>query len=215
MKRKILNVSIICAILGITCFAGYQIKMNEKADLPVFENTSIYPEFSFPDLVNEATYILNAEVIDVGDSFMKEIPVSLTENPNEATEILSYPVTPITLKVETPIKGNISPNEEYIYYEDGGITDTCIILPSGYAMEEGYKVILFLNDDGYCWGEQSIYPIVGDHVILNEAAMQRRGTANTGTPQPSMPREICSCGHSLRMETQRSTSCWAGASMRQ
>ena len=171
MKRKILSVSIICVILGITCFAGYQIKMNEKADLPIFENTSIYPEFSFPDLVNEATYILNAEVIDVGDSFMKEIPVSLTENPNEATEILSYPVTPITLKVETPIKGNISPNEEYIYYEDGGITDTCIILPSGYAMEEGYKVILFLNDDGYCWGEQSIYPIVGDHVILNETAM--------------------------------------------
>lgn len=152
MKRKILSVSIICAILGMTCFAGYQAKMYEKEKLPVYENTSIYPEFSFSDLVNEATYILNAEVIEVGDSFMKEIPVSLTENPDEVTEALSYPITPIKLRVETSIKGSIN-SDEYIYYEDGGITDTCIILPSGYAMEEGYKIILFLNNESYCWGE--------------------------------------------------------------
>lgn len=148
-----------------------QSKTNDIENLPIYENTSVYPEFSFADLTNEATYILNAEVIEVGDSFMKEIPVSLTENPEDASEVLSYPVTPIKLGIETTIKGNTN-SDEFIYYEDGGITDTCIILPSGYAMEEGYNVILFLNSDGYCWGEQSIYPVIGNNVILNEAAIE-------------------------------------------
>lgn len=171
MKKKFLSISIICAILGIASFIGYQSKTYEKGNIPVYENTSVYPEFSFIDLTNEATYILNAEVIEVGDSFMKEIPVSLTENPEDATEVLSYPVTPIKLRIETSIKGNTNTNE-FIYYEDGGITDTCIILPGGYAMEEGYNVILFLNSDGYCWGEQSIYPVDGNNVILNETALE-------------------------------------------
>ena len=45
-------------------------------------------------------------------------------------------------------------------------------------MEEGMEAILFLNPDGYCWGVQSIFPISGENVILNNAAIEYIGKDN-------------------------------------
>lgn len=65
---------------------------------------------------------------------MKEIPVSLTMD-TQAADTIAYPITPVTLKVRNIIKGDQTKNE-YIYYEDGGITDNYMQLPPGYAMEK-------------------------------------------------------------------------------
>ena len=162
----------------LTAIAGYAtgLKNNQK-NLPIYENTSVYPAFSLPQLTDTATFIVEAEVVDVGDTIMKEITVSLTENLEDATESLSYPVTPITLAIHSSIKGDNTGNK-LIYYEEGGITSEYVQLPDGYAMEEGMEAILFLNPDGYCWGVQSICPISGENVILNNAAIEYIGKDN-------------------------------------
>lgn len=145
--------------------------------MPIYENTSVYPAFSLPQLTDTATFIVEAEVVDVGDTIMKEITVSLTEDLEDATESLSYPVTPITLAIHSSIKGDNTGNK-LIYYEEGGITSEYVQLPDGYVMEEGMEAILFLNPDGYCWGVQSIFPISGENVILNNAAIEYIGKDN-------------------------------------
>lgn len=178
MKKKIKSVLIVCGTLLLIAIAGYSTGVKNSAkELPVYENTSVYPAFSLPQLTDTATFIVRAEVTEVGDTILKEIPVSLTENPEEATESISYPVTPIILTVHSSVKGDNIGNE-LIYYEEGGITSTYIQLPDGYAMEEGMDVILFLNPNGYCWGAQSIFPIVGDNVILNNMAVEYVGESN-------------------------------------
>lgn len=162
----------------LTAIAGYAtgLKNNQK-NLPIYENTSVYPAFSLPQLTDTATFIVEAEVVDVGDTIMKEITVSLTEDLEDATESLSYPVTPITLAIHSSIKGDNTGNK-LIYYEEGGITSEYVQLPDGYVMEEGMEAILFLNPDGYCWGVQSIFPISGENVILNNAAIEYIGKDN-------------------------------------
>ena len=162
----------------LTAIAGYAtgLKNNQK-NLPIYENTSVYPAFSLPQLTDTATFIVEAEVVDVGDTIMKEITVSLTEDLEDATESLSYPVTPITLAIHSSIKGDNTGNK-LIYYEEGGITSEYVQLADGYVMEEGMEAILFLNPDGYCWGVQSIFPISGENVILNNAAIEYIGKDN-------------------------------------
>ena len=178
MKKKTSFLLIVCCILMLTAFAGYATGLkNNIKNLPIYENTSVYPAFSLPQLTDTATFIVEAEVVDVGDTIMKEITVSLTENLEDATESLSYPVTPITLAIHSSIKGDNTGNK-LIYYEEGGITSEYVQLPDGYAMEEGMEAILFLNPDGYCWGVQSIFPISGENVILNNAAIEYIGKDN-------------------------------------
>ena len=181
MKKRIFEAIFIGILLiGVTSM-GYRAGMSSNIDdftvyegtstddLPVYESTSVYPEFTLSTLTDTASYILKAEVVEVGDSFLKEISASLTENPEDATEMISYPVTPVTLKVDNAVKGHMR-DDEFTYYEEGGITSTYIQLPDGYAMEEGMEIILFLNQNGYGWGAQSIFPIIEDKVVLNETA---------------------------------------------
>lgn len=159
-----------CALIAVVALAGYSIGIINNKNLPVVESTTIYPEFDMPSLTNTATYIVRAKVENVGDTILKELPVSLTENPEESTETISYPVTPITLHITDFIKGNTD-NQTLIYYEDGGTTSSYIQLPNGYSLDNDMDIILFLNEDGYCWGEQSMFPVIDNKVILNEMAV--------------------------------------------
>lgn len=126
MKKKIGSLFIVCCIFLLAAGAVHasELKNNQK-DLPVYESTSVYPAFSLPELTNQASFIVKAEVIEVGDTIMKEIPVSLTENSQQASESLSYPITPVTLTVHSNMKGDNIGNE-IIYYEEGGITSTYV-----------------------------------------------------------------------------------------
>ena len=175
MKKKTSFLLIVCCILVLTAITGYAARLkNNQKNLPIHENTSVYPAFSLPQLTDTAAFIVKAEVVDVGDTIMKEIPASPSENLEDAAESLSYPVTPVTLAIHSSIKGGDT-GDKLIYYEEGGITSEYIQLPAGYAMEEGMEAILFLNPDGYCWGAQSIFPISGENVILNNPAIEYIG----------------------------------------
>ncbi|MFG6329220.1 MAG: hypothetical protein K1W06_07085 [Lachnospiraceae bacterium] len=178
MKKKTSFLLIVFCILMLIAITRYTAALkNNQKNLPIYENTSVYPAFSLPQLTDTATFIVEAEVVNVSDTIMKEIPVSLTENPENATESLSHPITPITLAIHSSIKGDNIGNE-LIYYEEGGITSEYVQLPDGYAMKEGMEAILFLNPNGYCWGTQSIFPIAGGNVILNNAAIEYVGEDN-------------------------------------
>ncbi len=172
MRKKVRNIIISGVLFCIAAISGYLYKKNSMLkELPVYESTAMYPKLTLPQLADKASYIINAKVINVGDTINNEVPVSLTGNPDDIAETLYTPVTPVTLKIISKLKGQIN-KDTITYYEDGGITPSYVQLPDGYAMEEGMEIIIFLNDAGYCWGAQSIFPVTGNSVILNNTALE-------------------------------------------
>lgn len=172
MRKKVRNIIIAGVLFCIAAISGYIYKKNSMLkELPVYESTAMYPELTLPQLADKASYIVNAKVINVGDTINNEVPVSLTGNPDDIAETLYTPVTPVTLEIISKLKGQIN-TDKITYYEDGGITPSYVQLPDGYAMEEGMEVIIFLNDAGHCWGAQSIFPVAGNSVILNNIALE-------------------------------------------
>ncbi len=142
-----------------------------KRERPILESTALYPDLTMQELTDKAHSILYARVENVGDTYMYGAAVSLTEDFEEAADTVSYPVTPITLVTIHVLKGE--PEEGYFtYFEMGGITSDYIRRPDGYAMEEGMEVILFLNEEGFGWGAQSIFPVVDGQVILTDRAVK-------------------------------------------
>ena len=178
MRKKISFIITICIAVCVAAIMGNIYgKYKKEKELPVCESMAIYPQFSMPELVETSSTIVNATVVEVGDTYMDEIAVSLTEDPSEASEVIYNPITPITLEIETSLKGS---EEDFTitYYEEGGTTPTYIQLPDGYKMEEGMEIIIFLNDKGYSWGAQSIFPVIENEVILNETALNHLEEAN-------------------------------------
>ncbi len=142
-----------------------------KRERPILESTALYPALTMQELKDKAHSILYARVENVGDTYMYEAAASLTEDFEEAADTVGYPVTPITLKAIQVLKG--APEEGYFtYFEMGGITSDYIQRPDGYAMEEGMEVILFLNEEGFGWGAQSIFPVFDGQVILTDRAVE-------------------------------------------
>ena len=169
MRKKTYNALIILfSLILLTMGAFFSVKpeKKQKSELPILTSTACYPYMSLPQLANTANVIIDAEVIKVNDSIIKEIPVSLTLD-TKASDVITYPVTPVTLKVKNYIKGTQAENE-FIYYEDGGITDDYIQLPPGYAMEEGMEAVIFLNDAGYGWGEYGLFPVSDNQVVIDQ-----------------------------------------------
>lgn len=186
MKKKISSIIAVCIVVCITAVVGYSYGVNkDSGDLPIYESMAVYPEFSMPDLTEQSSTIVNATVVSIGDTYLEEIPVSLTEDPDEFSEVLYNSITPVTLEIETCIKGNDSIST-LTYYEEGGITPSYIQLPDGFAMEEGMEVILFLNESGYSWGAQSIFPVVDNEVILNKMALDYVDNSNISVINTSL-----------------------------
>lgn len=168
MKKKyiVLLVGIIIVIAVLVYQTGTTV--NTKA-IPVYESTTDYPELTLDSLTDMASYILLAEVKEIGEPIQEEISESVTEKHSEKAEVHNFLVTPVVLKVQKAIKGSVI-DKEFIYYEEGGVTPDYIQLPDGYTLEEGMEIILFLNREGYCWGAGSMFPVVGNKIILNETA---------------------------------------------
>ena len=163
VRKKVRNIIIAGVLFCIAVISGYIYKKNSMLkELPVYESTAMYPKLTLPQLADKASYIVNAKVINVGDTINNEVPVSLTGHPDDIAE---------TLEIISKLKGQIN-TDKITYYEDGGITPSYVQLPDGYAMEEGMEVIIFLNDAGHCWGAQSIFPVAGNSVILNNIALE-------------------------------------------
>lgn len=180
------------AFIGLTflltmVLAAYAGVHKKQVQMPVRDCTAIYPDYSFSELVEKSDFIVCAEVTGIGETFMKPVDVSFsTDSEDGYDETLYYPVTPVFLRIRDTMKGNSG--EELIYFEEGGTAPTYTQLPSGYKMEAEMNVILFLNGDGYGWGEQSIYPIIDNKVVLNSTVIESLSDVEiTAIPISSMP----------------------------
>lgn len=94
--------------------------VNTKA-IPVYESTTNYPELTLDSLTDMASYILLAEVKEIGEPIQEEMPVSVTEKHLKRAAVHNSLVMPVVLKVQKTIKGNVI-DKEFIYYEEGGVT---------------------------------------------------------------------------------------------
>lgn len=154
----ILFLIIVGALFGI----NYQTK-----NLPVVHSSALYPSMNLASLCSESSIVFRGRVEEVRSTVMKDIQVSVTEDASDVSDTITSPETPVILSVEELYKGD-SARDSYTYIEEGGTTSTHVVLPS-FQLRKGMEVILFLNDAGYGWGMQSIFPIVDGQVILNEA----------------------------------------------
>ncbi len=174
MRKEVKILVVGCALVAAAIAGRIVGTHSSEKELPVFESMALYPDLTMQELTNRAPNILHAKVEKVENTYMYEVAVSLTDNFEEASDTVSYPVTPVTLKVIDVLKGE--PEKEYFtYIEMGGITPDFIQQPNGYAMEEGMEVILFLNEEGFGWGEQSIFPVIDGQVILTNRALKDVG----------------------------------------
>lgn len=171
MRKSTFMLTVGCAFAAVIIAGNAFGNHLAKRERPILESTALYPDLTMQELTDKAHSILYARVENVGDTYMYGAAVSLTEDFEEAADTVSYPVTPITLVTIHVLKGE--PEEGYFtYFEMGGITSDYIRRPDGYAMEEGMEVILFLNEEGFGWGAQSIFPVVDGQVILTDRAVK-------------------------------------------
>lgn len=161
-KRIVALVVIVLFVIG-TCV------YNEYKPLPVVYCTSTYPDFSVKELAIESEYIVYGKVVSIAPTQMHKVRVSTTLDSTKEEDILSYPVTPVTISIKDSIKGDEL--GKIVYYEESGVTDTYIQKAQGYQMLQGMEVVLFLNEEGCGWGGQSVYPIIDNQVILQEKAI--------------------------------------------
>ena len=164
VKKKIIVLGSL--MLLAMAFYGLYGKFQKQEDLPVIRNTTDYPALTLEELSEKAFFILEVQVAKVNDSILEEYG----------------PYTPVTLEIKQVIKGE-DKISQIVYYEDGGETPSYYVQPSGYAMEEGLEFIVFLNEQGYAWGGQSLFPVIGDKIILSEAAVEYIGEENISTLQ--------------------------------
>lgn len=171
LKKRIyiVIVFLLACIAAVT--AGYLYKKNNITEHIVYGNTADYPKLSLKQLTNMASYIVNAKVADIGETVNHKVSVSLTGNQDDTEKDLYTPVTPVTLEIQAALKGKCN-SGRIVYYEYGGVTESYVQAPDGYSMEKGMEVILFLNNDGFNWGAQSIFPVNDNYVILNSMALE-------------------------------------------
>jgi len=161
-------ITILSMVIMLTACAEVEASQNDSNDLlPVLDNTAVYPELTFNEQVDMAQKIIYGTVVNIDETMLIGEQVYLNEEMTDVAAVLFNPVTPVTLHVINSYKGDDV--ESVVYYEDGGKTDSYIIRPSGYQMKTGMEVFLFINNQGYGWGSQSVFPVFNDMVIINES----------------------------------------------
>ncbi|OUP80048.1 hypothetical protein B5F07_21300 [Lachnoclostridium sp. An169] len=152
-SKAILALIVILVIFGIgSCiFTKWYI-----GQLPVNPSTPDYPEMTLEELAERSEYIVYGKVQKVKD---RDLPAVLRDLLGTGDgEEPSIPVTPVEIQVEQMLKGERESNR-IIYYQDGGIRDGSMILPSGFPLEKGDQIIVFLDENGEGYGYRSEFPV--------------------------------------------------------
>lgn len=93
-------------------------------------------------------------------------------------DIFSYPVTPVTLKVHSYIKGEDT-QDTIIFYDADRLLE-----------EEGVEVILFLDKDNTGWGGQSIYEVIDNQVKIKSSDIENIDESKISTTKLSDENDI-------------------------
>ena len=158
MRKKIVLLSAGSVLICILMVAGILfIQQQKRNELPIRISVVDYADYNLLDLAKSADCIIEGTVSRVGSNVI--------ENVGEMEE----PFTRIKIKVNNVIKGDPS-LKSLIYLEEGGYTSINRVIPTGFAMEKGLDVILFLNENGKAVGGsfQSAFPILDELVIIPE-----------------------------------------------
>lgn len=169
MKKKFYQIAVVCILMGSVVLAGYWYGgRTQEEELPVIASTATTPYMDLDSLVSDSVCIVRAKVSSVEDTVMKEFYACKfgdPNNPEDYTDVITFPYTPIKLDVISCIKGN-DKEKKLVCYQDGGKTDTYIEEASGYAYKKGMEVLMFMAPDNYSWGYQGEFPIINEKVLV-------------------------------------------------
>ncbi|MBA4688853.1 MAG: hypothetical protein H2184_17130 [Candidatus Galacturonibacter soehngenii] len=199
MKKKKIVTLVAIALSAIVIWA-----YNEYKPLPVVYCTSTYPDYSVKELAIESENIVYGKVVSIAPTQMHEVRVSTTLDPTKVEDVLYYPVTPVTISIKDSIKGDEL--SKIIYFEESGVTDTYIQKAQGYQMSQGMEVVLFLNEEGYGWGSQSVYPVIDDQVVLQDKAINEIPSNKINSISADVIEEKYSISSSYEAENVSTTS---------
>jgi hypothetical protein len=183
MKHKVIKVAIICLSLMIASAGGYlasliwlnhisndtssyNAEVIDENEMTIITSSALYPEFSFQEMVSHelATYIVDATVTSVGDTYMEYLIYDEEREP-------TYPITPVQLDVHSSLKNDTS-LESVAFLEEGGAMANQIKKPVPYTMYEGMDVVLFINPHGYLFNPAAFFLVSNGNVVLNKVALE-------------------------------------------
>jgi hypothetical protein len=121
------------------------------SELPVRDDSALWPAYSLAELTENVEYIYYAKVICVGEPFLSSY--------NRA-------YTPVELSIIKTLKGE--ENETFTFIRDGGrVRNDYIQKSSTFQLTDGMEAVYFLNKQGYTCGYIGVWPVAEDMVAIN------------------------------------------------
>lgn len=153
MKKVILSAAFLFLCLVATLCLSYAIHHGKF----VAREHATYPAFSLEELTNQASQIVYGTVIGREKSKTIKIPVTTEFDTDDTSQgkFIEETVTEVNIQVEKAIKSAANPKKTMITYNESGVR----------ALRKGDKVVLFLNEAGFTWGEQGVLRVTHDHQI--------------------------------------------------
>ncbi|WP_282020496.1 hypothetical protein [Planomicrobium okeanokoites] len=123
---------------------------------PIVHQGTIYEEKNLKELVQQADTVIYGEVWKKGEA--EKLQITLDDG-----EVVEDVRTEIEIKVKENIKGS-SEGKIVKFIQYGGEVDGIIYESDGGVLEKGDEIIIFLNEYGFNWGEQSLLKLNKDEV---------------------------------------------------
>ncbi|GEM_PF-4733026 len=158
MKKKvILSAAFLLLCIAAALYLPYAIHHGKFA----VQEQATYPAFSLEEMTDQASQIVYGTVVGREKTKIIKIPVTAefdTEVTNQG-KFLEETVTEVNIQVEEAIKGTANPKNAIVTYNESGVK----------ALRKGDKVVLFLNEAGFTWGEQGVLRVTDDNRITTNS----------------------------------------------
>ncbi|OWR31447.1 hypothetical protein CDO73_06885 [Saccharibacillus sp. O23] len=154
MKKKvILSAAFLLLCIAAALYLSYAMHHGKFA----IQEQATYPAFSLEEMTDQASQIVYGTVVGREKTKTIKIPVNTgfdTDDTNQG-KFLEETVTEVKIQVEELIKGAANQENAIVTYNESGVR----------ALHKGDKVVLFLNEAGFTWGEQGVLRVTEDNRI--------------------------------------------------
>ncbi|MDO3412412.1 hypothetical protein QWJ34_21790 [Saccharibacillus sp. CPCC 101409] len=175
MRKKVITSTI---VLTLAVGAGIYLPNITHHGKIIVKDQATYPAFTLHEMTDHADRIVYGTVVKRENTKKIKIPVTTEFDVDDrnAGKFIEETVTEVKIQVEEPIKDT---NENQLksldkqgntiitYNEAGGDAGAYFIEPEGGALQEGEKVIVFLNEAGFTWGSQGVLRVEAKKVTTN------------------------------------------------
>lgn len=154
MKKNIITCIVFSLFLVIMVGCGSKEK-------EVSEITPVFPDYyKLEDLIENSSNIIHAEVQKLNTPTV----VNVKTPDGESMKTL---YTPIVLEIKEVVRGTMKTSTT-TFFQMGGENNEMITTVTGHPLlQEGEEIVIFYDNKGYGFGEQSIYYVESDRVTLN------------------------------------------------